>query len=106
MADDKKPSRFEELMRNMGKTKVFPVDLQPLDPAAPLAEDHPMPEREAMQKVSALAARLREVEEGKPAAPFPVEMRKALGEETGLREEDLRQLAPGLLDGKDETDER
>ena len=69
MADDKKPSRFEELMRRMGQTRQFPIDLQPINPAAPVRE-----------------------------RPFPVEMRKALAEETGLSEEDLRQLAPGWLD--------
>ena len=35
-------------------------------------------------------------------APFPVRLRKALAAETGLSEEDLRQLAPGLLDGEED----
>lgn len=39
MTDDKKPSRFEELMRGMGRVKQFPIDLQPVNPAAPLEQD-------------------------------------------------------------------
>lgn len=38
MADDKKPDDFAKLMRRMGETKQFPIDLQPINPAAPLRE--------------------------------------------------------------------
>lgn len=76
MADNEKPDDFAELMRRMGQTKQFPIDLQPINPAPP-------------------------VEHFSPA-----KMRRALAEETGLSEDDLRQLAPGFLDGKDEPDER
>lgn len=70
MTEDKKPDAFAKLMRRMGQTQQFPIDVQPINPAAPVRERF-----------------------------SPAAMRKALAEETGLSEEDLRQLAPGLLDG-------
>ena len=101
MADEKKPSLFEELIRRMGWTKQFPIDLQPINPAAPMTD------REAQKRVSAFVARLREAAKGteKSATPLsqpfkPAEMGHALAEETGLSEEDLKQPAPGLLDGE------
>jgi hypothetical protein len=39
MSDDKKPDDFAELMRRMGQTKQFPIDLQPINPAAPLKKE-------------------------------------------------------------------
>ena len=51
MADDKKPSRFEELMRGMGQTKQFPIDLQPINPAVPLENDvHPSKELQELRE--------------------------------------------------------
>lgn len=73
MVGDKKSDYFQEIMRRMGQTKQLPIDLQPMNPAVPLQRSF-----------------------------NPVEMRKALSEETGLSEEDLKQLAPGLLDGDEE----
>jgi hypothetical protein len=86
MADEKKPSRFEELTRRMGQTKQFPIDLQPINPAAPvknaapgrvpLREDKPVTEREAMQRVSALAARLRKNASDREGAAAPIKKEK------------------------------
>lgn len=74
-------------MRRMGQTKQFPIDLQPINPAAPFAEkaeaegapmseDKPMTEREAMQRVSALAARLREAAKASEGPAVPVKKEK------------------------------
>ena len=39
MTNEKKPDRFEELMRRMAQTKQFPIDLQPINPAAPFQKE-------------------------------------------------------------------
>ncbi len=48
MADDKKPDDFAEIMRRMGQTKVFTIDLQPINPAAPVEHFSPAKRRKAL----------------------------------------------------------
>lgn len=46
MTDEKKPDDFAELMRRMGQTKQFPIDLQPINPATPTKKE-PKPDTES-----------------------------------------------------------
>ena len=70
MADQKNPNSFKELMRRIGQTKQFPIDLQPINPmasvknaaadGAAMSEEKSITEGEAQQRISTPAANLRQ----------------------------------------------
>lgn len=87
MTEDNKPSRFEELMRRMGQTKQFPIDLQPVNPAVPF----PM----AMRKALAGETGLSEADRRQLAPGFldgdtePLDQAEALLRQTTRRRTDF-----------------